>query len=284
MQANSAPLTDAIIIAVSRLLDDSQKQRKREPTHSDLSFLFSRVGLTHMDPKANGQTVGKAKRVRAVLSSALNNDIHAGELLIKYLIDTIKGFGGFRKESLNFVGQEAIENATSVFKSEGYVLSSDGDLHPLVLDNLTEKGLTQALVSYVKRARKGSLDAALLAGTGKDLLEAVAKHVLQVKWGQNSFPKNFPTLLGQAFTALDMYTPSKNGDSKLSAIKRYESSLYQLGCSVNTLRNKEGTGHGRPFLASISDEDAQNVVQSIGVVSDYMLRKLEDLHLVNIGK
>lgn len=46
--------------------------------------------------------------------------------------------------------------------------------------------MTEALHAYVRRAKKGSMDSALLAGTGKDLLEAVAKHVLLVKWGRQT--------------------------------------------------------------------------------------------------
>jgi hypothetical protein len=26
--------------------------------------------------------------------------------------------------------------------------------------------------------------------------------------------------------------------------------MYKLGCAINRLRNKEGTGHGRPFLSN----------------------------------
>ena len=66
------PLSDSIIIAVARLVDDAQADKSREPTHSDLEFQFNRARLIQADPKSQGQTVGKAKRVRAVLSWALD--------------------------------------------------------------------------------------------------------------------------------------------------------------------------------------------------------------------
>lgn len=44
------------------------------------------------------------------------------------------------------------------------------------------------------------------AGTGKDLLEATAAHVLQEVWGGYSTGDNVPTLLGQAFAALELVT------------------------------------------------------------------------------
>jgi hypothetical protein len=56
--------------------------------------------------------------------------------------------------------------------------------------------LTQALESYVRRAQRGSEDAAMLTGSGKDLLEAAAAHVLV----------EITTLLGQALISLGLKT------------------------------------------------------------------------------
>lgn len=267
------PLSDAVIAAISRMVDDSSTER-RDPSHSDLDYLFGKSNLTQSDPKYHGQSVGKAKRVRAVLSWAMEKSPSAGEYLVGLLIEFVQGCGGFRESSLNYVGRESIENAIQAFYSVGYVLSTNGDLRPIVLDNLSGENLTQALMTYVQRARKGVLDAALLTGTGKDLLEAVAKHVIQEKWGQTNSHSNFPTLLGQAFISINMATPQTPIEKGESALRRYERSLYELGCAVNALRNKEGTGHGRPFLPSITKEEAANAVQAIGIIADYMLRRL----------
>ena len=274
MKNSSAPLSDAIITAISRLIDDSQAETKREPSHSDLDFIVSRAGLSKEDPKSHGQAVGKAKRIRAVLSWSLENNPSNGEQLVKLLIDMVCGCGGFRSQSDNYVGREHIETLRQAFKFEGYELSEDGNLRPAILDNLPEEEMTQALLAYAQRARKGVLDAALLVGTGKDLLEAVAKHVLTVKWNISDPKGNFPSILGQAFIALEMKTPQHKPTTGEPAIMRYKRALYELGCSINLLRNKEGTGHGRPFLSTITHEEATNAAQSIGIVADYMLRKL----------
>ena len=69
MSTNKAPVNDAIIVAVARLVDDAQSGT-REPSHSDLEFQINRAGLSDGDPKVQGQVVGKAKRVRATLSWA----------------------------------------------------------------------------------------------------------------------------------------------------------------------------------------------------------------------
>jgi len=270
-----APLSDAIITALAKLVDDSQEGGWREPNHSDIDELVSRANLDEADPRKKGQPVGKAKRIRAILNWAFENNHSAGEFFVGTLISIICGYGGFRDSSPNYVGKDAIQSAIHAFKTEGYNLSYDGELGPMVLGNLTEGELTDVLMSYVRRARKGILDAALLAGTGKDLLEAVAKHVLNIKWNQGNKKLDFPTLLGQAFVALDMMTPEHKKNLNSSPLRKYECALYELGCAVNSLRNKEGTGHGRIFLPSISPEEASNAVQAIGLISEYMLKKLK---------
>jgi len=59
-------------------------------------------------------------------------------------------------------------------------------------------------------------------------------------------------------------------------IQRLERSLYKLGCSINTLRNKEGTGHGRIFLPNVSKDEARLAIESMGIISEFLLSKLEE--------
>jgi hypothetical protein len=66
LKISGPPLNDTIIVAVSRLVDDAQAET-REPSHSDIEYEIKRANLLLGDPKAQGQLVGKAKRVRATL-------------------------------------------------------------------------------------------------------------------------------------------------------------------------------------------------------------------------
>lgn len=270
-----APLSDEIVIAIARLVDDAQVET-REPSHSDIEFQIRRSGLEKADPKYQGRIVGKAKRIRAVLSWALENDLNAGEKFVYYLISTIRGMGGFRSTSLNYVGEEAINNAIQAFKAEGFTLSFDGELRPIVLENFSNKEMEDVLYTYVNRAKRGVEDAALLTGTGKDLLEAVAGHVLVNKWGTYPTTANFPTLLGQTFTALELATSNNPVVKNEPAKHRMERALYELACSVNNLRNKEGTGHGRPFASSLTEDEARVAIESIGMISEYLLAVLKN--------
>jgi len=209
------------------------------------------------------------------LSWALENQPSGGETMVAGLVSHLRACGGFRSTSPNFVGEEAIRNATDVFKLEGYELSSDGELRPRVLDSLTGSELTEALESYVRRAKRGVDDAALVAGTSKDLLEATAAHVLRERFGSYSTQSNFPTLLGQAFTTLGLATPMNPTTPGEPPIKKVERAMYELGCSINNqLRNKEGTGHGRPWLPTISDAEGKTAIEFMGVIAESMLAAL----------
>jgi hypothetical protein len=274
MGSNRAPVNDAIIAAVARLVDDAQSGR-REPSHSDIEFQINRAGLELADPTRQGQTVGKAKRVRAVLSWAIENAPDKAETFVAALVALIRGSGGFRSASSNYVGAEVVVDLREAFELEGFVLSDSGELLPRTLDGLSGAMMTQALESYVRRAQRGSEDAALVVGTGKDLLEATAAHIIVQKYGQYSQQSHFPTLLGQAFTSLNLATPQTPAQPGELPQRRVERVLYDVGCAINGLRNKMGTGHGRPFLPSLTDDEARSAAQLMGIVSGFLLHTLK---------
>jgi len=50
--------------------------------------------------------------------------------------------------------------------------------------------------------------------------------------------------------------------------------MFNSALGVNRLRNKQGTGHGRPWLPTLSDEEVKAAIEIVGTVSAYMLAKL----------
>lgn len=54
-----------------------------------------------------------------------------------------------------------------------------------------------------------------------------------------------------------------------------EFSFYELGCSINNLRNREGTGYGRPFLPSIADREATAAIEAMRMIFDDVMKKLK---------
>jgi hypothetical protein len=263
-------LSDSIIVAVSQMVDDAQSAR-RDPSHNELDQEVKKFGLFNGDPKAQGQQVGKAKRVRGILNWAIENDLNSGSEFVGSLIAIIRGHGGFRESSPNFVGKDAIASSVSAFAAEGYDLTEEGELRPRLLESLSGIALTDALSAYVRRAKLGSADAALVTGTGKDLLEAVAGHILQQKYGGYSPTSNFPTLLGQVFVALELATPNDAIVPGEPPNRRIERAIYELACGINQLRNKQGTGHGRPWLPTVTESEAKMAIEAIGIIAERLL-------------
>ena len=111
-------------------------------------------------------------------------------------------------------------------------------------------------------------------GTSKDLLEAVSVYVLQLKWGSTPSIMNFPTLLGQAFTVLNLDTTSSPKIPGEAVQRRMERAFYEMACSINQLRNKLGTGYGPLFLSTITPEEGKAAVETMGIIDEYMLQKL----------
>jgi len=268
-------INDAIIQAVARLVDDAGASR--EPSHSDLEAVFRRGRLLDADPHRDPAVrVGKQKRVRTVLSWALDNNPAAGTSTVAALISMIRGCGGFRQESSNFCGDEAIETCIAAFQGETVELTRDGLLRPRVLESLSGRDLTAALRSYVERASRGIEDSVLVAGTDKDLLEAVSAHVLMERYGTYSEQADFPTLLGQAFNALglDAQRPKQESGGLAGARSAMNVALYELGCSVSRFRNKAGSGHGRPFIPEIRAEEARGLTEAVGLIAGRLLDEL----------
>jgi hypothetical protein len=269
-------LTDAIAQAVAGLFDAD-----RRPAHSDLDRLFARAGLQDGDPKHHDPNlmIGKRKRVLAVLTHALDNNRGAGSKLVAQLLGAVRGVGGFRTTSEDYVGGEVVRNARAAFRDQGFELDEDGNLSPISLENLEGAELSDALRLYIRRARAGHQDAALVTGTGKDLLEATSRHVLVSARGEYDERMNFPMTLYHAFYARDLATPPGDvlnaWEQKLDADprRRLEQTLHLVGLAVNKLRNTEGTGHGRPFLPTVTEREAKLTIESMGLVAELLLEK-----------
>lgn len=270
------PITDTIAHALAQLVDDSQSNGVwREPSHGDIEFQVNACALTPIDPRQQGQsTIGKAKRVRAILYASMDDSPAAASKFAAGLLAKIRACGGFREASPNFVGREAIENAKAAFAAEGFTLGDDGTLAPKLLSALSGVELTHALRAYAARAQKGSEDAALVAGTGKDLMEATAAHVLMTLNGSYPQGANFEGLLGMAFVVLNLTAPAMPIQPGESGVKAMERGLFTAAVGVNRLRNKQGTGHGRPWLPTVADEEIKAAIEIVGSVSAYMLAKL----------
>ncbi len=270
------PVDDTIAYALARLVDDAQTET-RSPSHSEIEFEIKKAKLSEYDPNKPGLApVGKMKRVRKVMISSLEIYPQKVELFALGLINLVRANGGFRAASPNFVGKNEIDNLINAFKAKGILLSYDGTTSHLVLNDLSSDEMTDALKNYVDRAQKGFEDAALIVGTSKDLMEAVAAHVIQKLLGSYPTTANFPTLLGQAFILLGMATSQDKKNEGEHPRKEIERNLFEIACKINRLRNKQGSGHGRPFLPDLTNKESIEAIRLIGIISEKMLNKLNE--------
>lgn len=267
-------LSDEVVAAVARFFEAG-----RGPSHDELSRLFRRFGLADVDPAKQfpGEQIGKMKRVREVLSAAIDTNASAGEQLVKGIVGAVKARGGFRSTSEEYAGEDVIEAARDAFRAQGFDLDPTGDLRPLLLDDLSSVAATDALTAYVRRAHAGSGDAALVLGTGKDLVEATARHVLVKTTGAYPSGENFPATLFQAFDRLGLAAPPPAAMQALDKDARAstQQSLWLLAVAVNRFRNEEGIGHGRPLPASVTEEEARLSIQAMALVSQLLLDALD---------
>lgn len=264
------PLTEAIIHAVCRLVDDHGSPR--EPSHSQVGFVIEQAGLSEVDHAENPRPAGKERRLRAILTWAHVNDIERGQALLLHLFPLLRGCSGFM-EGPHFVGHNQLLSAQEAFAAEGWELTAIGDLHPMLLEITGGQEAEHVLRGYVRRLRRNPDDTPLIVGTSKDLLEATAKFVLFERYGEDR-EGNFEGLIGQAFTALDLATRHHPRAVSEPIRREFERHLYDLALDINRLRNREGTGKGRAFLPSVTTAEARAACQAMALISDYLLDAL----------
>jgi hypothetical protein len=200
------PFNRAIASAVAELVEAQSPL-----SHDQLDRLFTSSPLQNEDPAPGGQgMVGKLKRARFVLGAAVARDPVAGSKLAAEMLAMLGTAGWLDPDSESSAGIERIRHLQTAYGAEGWQVSEDGAIVPRVVDQLSGAELDAALGQILRRARRGALDAALVTGSGKDLLEAVARQVLVKHTGAYPQHGNFAATLYQAFDRLSLPTPPQN--------------------------------------------------------------------------
>ncbi|WP_396908116.1 abortive infection family protein [Mycolicibacterium sp.] len=255
------------------------------PSHDQLDQAFARHGLADGDPAPRGRArdggnLGKAKRVRRIFVYAADNDPSAGLALAQQLVALLRADGAFTPTLPEYAGPHKIGRLVAPFKRLGLTLTESGELGPTVIDNLQGTELTDTLRGYVRRINLNPDDPELQIGTGKELDEATARHVLMQRTG--TYPVggaagNFPMTLAGAFAALGFEMPGniKLDDDPHAAVQKC---LFLLGKEINRLRNEAGTGHGKPGPPTktkpLTAKQARLVARATALLAGAMLDEL----------
>jgi Abortive infection C-terminus len=137
-------------------------------------------------------------------------------------------------------------------------------------------GGREALDEQLDRLRRASDDPGQLLGSAKDLLETVAKFVIE-EFGVAA-PKNanFDHLWYLARERLyllpEQVNPSLAGANNIRAILQ---SSWKIAEQVNKLRGFQGTGHGRTLPTGVSADIALMIVREACSVAEFTLVSLD---------
>lgn len=264
------PVSDEVSAALARFFFSGDG-----PSHSKLSNAFTGAGYGADDPySATTQTPNKEVRVRTVLGAARRRPARARELVDALLVQ-LRVHGSFDPDRPAFASREKVKTAQRAFGRCGWTLTDDGILSVAGAIDLTTGG-REALDEQVDRLRRSTEDPGQLLGSAKDLLEAVAKFVLEELGLEEPKGAGFDHLWYLARERLgilpEQVDPALPGASNIKAILQ---SSWKIAEQVNKLRVLQGTGHGRTLPTGISADLALLVVREACSVAEYSLVQLD---------
>jgi hypothetical protein len=248
------------------------------PSHSKLTRVFMAGGYGDDDPyvpPANGKlgTPNKEQRVLQVFATAVRKPAGA-RALVEAMLTDLRVFGSFTADHANY-SPEAVKSAQRAFSRKGWVLGDDGLLAPMAGIDLSTGG-RHALDEQLARLRRSTEDPGALLGSSKDLLEAVAKFVLQEMGLPLSGKENFNHLWYLSRERLNLLP--QNVDANIpghESVRAVLQSAWAIADQVNELRKIQGAGHGRTLPTGVTRELALLIVREACSVAEFMLTSLD---------
>jgi hypothetical protein len=237
------------------------------PSHTALTQAFTSAGLIKHDPyNLVAGTPTKQQRVLTVCHAAQRNPEAAGKLT-ESLLNSLRLQGAFR-DTDNATNIRALRSA---FLHVGWSLTDEGRLDRVGSIDL-ETGGRESLDEQIERLRRNIDDPGALLGIAKELLEAVAKFVMEDSDMPLDRRAPFDMAITLAFDRLKFSTGRVDetvpGATQVRAI---HGSAKKIALQVNELRNLQGTGHGRTLPTGITPETARFVIREVTHVAELML-------------
>lgn len=241
------------------------------PSHSTLTRVFAASGYAGEDPYDSALgTPNKQQRVLTVFRAAERRPAQARRLVEELLVALrVEGFLG-QQQGLD-QAHESVQALRRALQHQGWDLDDDGRLvHQGDIDLST--GGREALEEQLVRLRRNTDDPAALLGGAKDLLESIAKFVLEETGMLPDRKMDYPEVLTLAFERLDLQP--RGVDSSMPGANQVKS-IYQAArtttTAINELRNLQGTGHGRTLPTGVTVEAARYVIREATHVAELML-------------
>lgn len=242
------------------------------PSHTSLTGVFLRAGLRDADPYVPTEgTPSKEVRVQQVVHAAIRQPSSARKL-IDGLLTQLRLKGSFGPDGPNY-DPKTVSTAQTAFRRSGWGLSADGTLSPLGQIDLVTGG-REALDEQLDRLRRSTDDPGQLLGSAKDLLEAIAKFVLE-EWGTPQ-DADFNHLWFLARDRLGTHPKQVVADGPAAdQVRKILGASWTIAEQVNELRNLQGAGHGRTLPTGVTPEIALLVVREACSVAQFTLSVLD---------
>lgn len=123
-------------------------------------------------------------------------------------------------------------------------------------------------------------DRSLIVGCAKELVESIARVVVEARGDTAPANINFEALIGRAHIALERQPgPDLSSNPNLRAIAQ---GLRTIAAQLGDIRNTYGTGHGRTADPQIEAELSDVAVEAALLWSRWALRRTDDLILGNL--
>lgn len=267
---SQGPITGDVAGAVARFWFNGAG-----PSHANISRVLVENGYSDDYVKPPLGVMGPNKQDRVLAAFALARREPARS---RGLVDGLLGL--LRNDGLIGRGDssEDEQRLRLALGRASWYLTDDGQLRASAGIDLTTGGRA-ALEEQLDRLRRSTGDPALLLGTAKELLESVAKFVLEEHGYEGLDRMDFGQLWYLARERLgikpEQVDPNLPGAKQ---IKRIHGSTWTIAENVNEIRNLQGTGHGHTLPAGISSELAMLVVREACTVAEYLLALLEKSH------
>lgn len=242
------------------------------PSHTALTAAFAQGGYSDEDPY-DGTQPNKERRVQVVVAAAGRHP-HRARDLIEALLTQLRVDGAFDPQAAAH-NDDAIRKLRRALARAGWHVDDEGYLSVLGVADL-DAGGRPALEETLERLRRASDDPALLLGTAKDLLEAVAKFVLSELGVPYNDKADFAELWYHARDRLGIHPKQVAfGQPAAGPIQALLQSAWTIAEATNQIRNLQGTGHGRTLPTGVTREMALLVVREACSVAEFVLATLD---------
>jgi hypothetical protein len=265
------PVSDEIAAALARFYFGGAG-----PSHSKLSTAFTAGGYADAAPydRGNVSSPNKETRVLQTIRAAVRRPDGARRLIDGLLVDLrVDGYFNGAEER-----RDTVRAAQRAFARSGWTLTDAGHLTPAGSIDLTTGG-RDALDEQVSRLRRATDDPGQLLGSAKDLLEAVAKFVLEEVGIPLTGNPSFSHLWHIARERLGILPEQVAADAPGARhIKTVLQSSWKIAEQVNELRCVQGTGLGRTLPTGVTAEMALLIVREACSVAEFALTTLDRLY------